>query len=405
MDVSAQTPDPLRGMHAVNRAAIYRELRENTPVYWSQTHAAWVLTRYRDVDAALRHPDALALDPIPYLRAVGQRGGIELTNLIGFLSSVSLLTRPPRHDAIRRVLAQALAATRQMNLAALIERRAEELLADGAREGSIDLAAGFAQKIALFVIGSFFGIPDEDIQELGWLGHDLSEVFERRMQSVAKLRKLDARAASLTGYFERLLTGRRQKRSDADGTSLIVRLADETIGCDDAELAAICTFFFIAAEETTTVGLSFAALMLLKDDRLKSRLVEDPARVPSAVRESLRLASPLQFVFRQFRSDQEIAGKRVAAGEPVMLMLGAANRDPDVFPDPDTANIDRTGPESLAFAAGPYRCVGAQLATLELEIAMRKILEYPGLRLSSEPAVWSKRANVTPLTRLPAEFG
>jgi cytochrome P450 len=402
--MSEPQPDPLRGLHPENRAEIYAKLHRQAPIYWSAVHSGWVLSRYADVAAALRSPDALALDPLPFLQAICQRGGFELGNLTGFVSCITLLTRPPRHDAVRRVLAQALAATREPRFAEFIRARADTLLGDGAREGSIDLAGGFARAIALSVVGDYLGIPDEDMRELAELGDELTEVSERLVQPISTLKRLDACAAALTGYFTRLVTARRRSPGN-DGTSLIIRLADETIGCEDRELAGTCAFFFVAAQQTTAVGISSAALMLLENDALRQRLTHTPSLIPRAATELLRLASPLQHIVRQFRTDQEIAGQEVRADEPLILLLGAANRDPVAFPCPDMPDLDRAGPESLAFAAGPYRCVGAQLASMELEAAMRALLDHPELRLSAEPPVWSGRMNVVPLTRLMAEFG
>lgn len=395
--------DPLTELRPSNRGSIYAELRERTPVHWSSTHAAWVLTRYADVSAILRHPDAQALDGISFIESLCRRGGLDLSGLLGFLSSVSLFTRPPRHEAVRRLLSQALAGIRQMNLPQMLEGRADRLLASGEREGSIDLANGYGKALALFVIGSFLAIPEEDIPELSGVAGDLLAVFERTLASVSTLIKLNERATFFIDYFSRLI-GLRRREPGADGMSLIVRLADEQLGCSDQELAGYCTFFFIAAEETTAAAISGAALHVLQRPALRLQLTNRASLVPQAVRELLRLVSPVQYVSRQLRSDIEISDQLIRAGEPIILMLGSANRDPAAFHDPDEIDLDRKGPESLVFATGPYRCTGAQLATFEVDLALRKLLEKPGLQLSPHPPVWSERMNIAPLVHLPAYF-
>jgi cytochrome P450 len=145
-------------------------------------------------------------------------------------------------------------------------------------------------------------------------------------------------------------------------------------------------------------------LILLQRPDLRARLSRDPSLHKGAAVEFLRLASPIQYVARQLRADIEIEGQLIRAGEPVMLMLGAANRDPAAFPDPDEPVLGRSGERPLTFAAGPYTCVGAQLATLEVEIAVRKLLDRPNLVLSSTAPVWSDRMNIAPLLRLEACF-
>jgi cytochrome P450 len=399
----AVTNDPLHGLCATNRNGIYRELRERMPVYRSTVHAAWVLTRYADVSGVLKHPDSLALEVMPYLETLCRRGGLHLPNLLGFYASLSLLTRPPRHDTVRRVLAQALGGISRLNLPEMLAQRADRLLDAGQRSGGIDLAEGFGRALALFVIGTFLGIPEEDLPMLSTLAGDFMAVFERIVPSVRVMSELDRCAGALTGYFAPLLSARRKSPRD-DGLSMIVRLADEQWGPGDVELAQNCLFFFIAAEETTSAAISAAALMLLDRPDLRARLCGDPSLQKSAVLEFLRLAAPIQYVARQLRVDVEIGGQVIRAGEPVMLMLGAANRDPTVFPDPDEPVLDRSGPRPLVFAAGPYSCVGAQLATLEVEVAVRKLLERSNLQRSATAPVWSDRMNIAPLLRLQACF-
>jgi cytochrome P450 len=183
-----------------------------------------------------------------------------------------------------------------------------------------------------------------------------------------------------------------------------VRLAGETFACSDNELAGYCAFFFTAAAENTSIAISAAAVMLLQRPQLRARLQADRLLVPAAVREFLRLAAPVQFVVRQSKKDIGLAGLTIRAGEPMVLMLGAANRDPDAFANPDEVDLDRSGADALSFSAGPHRCLGAQLATLEMEIAIRAILDNPRLRLSSQVPVWAPRMNIAPLERADACF-
>jgi pimeloyl-[acyl-carrier protein] synthase len=395
--------DPLRELGPASRQRIYTELREQMPVYKSSVLAAWVLTRYADVSAILRHQDALASELAPFLRSLSQRGKRDLSSLIEVCSAISFFIRPPRHETVRRMLTRALAGIWRMNLPELLERRADQLLAFGERDGSIDLAGGYGRLLALFVIGSFLGVPEDDLPELSALARDLMAVFERIVLSLSTVIMLDKRAAALMDYFVRLIASRRQNSGD-DGMSLMVKLADEHLGCSNQELAGYCTFFFIAAEETTTAAISGAALILLQHPSLRARLSRDPSLLPYAAREMLRLVSPVQFVSRELPIDVTLAGQLVRAGERIVLMLGAANRDPAAFPSPDEPVLDRTGPESLVFAAGPYRCIGAQLATFEVELAIRKLLERPNIRLASQSPVWADRMNIAPLLQLQACF-
>jgi cytochrome P450 len=395
--------DPVRELAPANRQRIYAKLREEMPIYRSPVQAAWIVTRYSDVCTILRHPDALALDVMPFLKSLSRRGNLDLSSLLAFCSSLSLLTRPPHHESLRRVLAQAMGGIRRLNLSDLLERRADLLLDTGEQNGSIDLAADYGRALPLFVISSFLGVPEDDIPKLGELAYDLIAVFEGSLPSVSTLTKLNYSASVLMDYFKCLITSRRKARGD-DGTSLLVELADKQLGCTDAELAGYCTFFFIAAEETTAAGISGACHILMQHPRLRAQLSEDPSLIPQAVRELLRLVSPVQYVFRQMRVEIQVAGQLIRAGEATMLVLGAANRDPAVFSNPDEPELERSGPEALMFAPGPYHCIGAQLATFEVEIALRKLLERPRLQLSSRLPVWAERKNISPFRHLEAHF-
>lgn len=396
--------DPLCDLRPANRDRIYTQLREQMPVYWSSVHTAWVLTRYSDVDSIFRHRDALVSELSPFFQALSDRGKLDLSALIEVCSAISFFTRPPRHEAVRRVLTQALGRIWRLDLSELLERRADQLLARGQRDGVLDLAEGYGRPLALFVIGTFLGVPEADLPELGALARGLAGVFDRVVLSLSELIKLNKCAAALIEYFLLLISSRRQNCGE-DGASVIVKLADEHLGCSDRALAAYCTFFFMAAEETTATAIPGAALILLQHPSLRRSLWRDPSRLPNAVREMLRLVTPVQWVARQLRVDINLQGQLVREGDPIVLMLGAANRDPAAFPNPDEPELHRTGPDALVFGAGPYRCIGAQLATFEVEVAVRKLLEKPDLQLSSQSPVWADRMNIAPILHLQASLG
>jgi pimeloyl-[acyl-carrier protein] synthase len=182
----------------------------------------------------------------------------------------------------------------------------------------------------------------------------------------------------------------------------LIRLADEALGCSDRELAGHCAFFFIAASESTAAAIAASVHEVLRRPALRAELAARPQSLPAMTRELVRLASPIQYVVRQMTSDIEVGGQQIAAGEPIFLMLGAANRDPAAFPHPDEPDpaLERARP--VDFAAGPYRCVGSALALLEVETAIRTLLRYPRLTLTDEAPVWAGRLNIDPLQRLAA---
>jgi cytochrome P450 len=406
--MQAREPDPLDALTPENRYGIYAALRANRPVHWSACHVGWVLTRYADVAMILRHQNALALDVLSGMQQLHARGGPALPSLVEFCASLSLLTRPPRHAAIRRLLSAAMGGLRDLDLPAMLERKAGDLLDRAASDGGINLADGYARELALFVIGAFLGIEPDDLCRLGGQARDFMVVFERSLPSLRVLRQLDQTAHAMMSYFTDLIT-RRRRTPGQDGLSLMVKLAaEETAGMEtngsDHALAACCMFFFIAAEETTSAAIATAAQIVLQRPELRQALTDRPRQLAAACRDLVRLASPIQYVVRTMSVDLNLHGVHIPAGEPIYLMLGAANRDPDAFSNPDEPDLARDGPEPLDFAAGPYRCIGKALALFEVETALRKIIERPRLALSPDPPVWCDRMNVAPLQTLNAYF-
>jgi cytochrome P450 len=373
------------------------------PAYRSCVHPAWIVSRYADVDAILRHPQSVAVEAGKSLQPFDERAGVNISSLVKFCSSLSFFTIPPRHDPVRRVLAQSAAAIRRPTLPASLERRADQLLEAGRRQGSMDLAGGYGQALALFVIGTFFGIPDSDLPRLSALVMDLMVIFEFTVPSVKSLLRLNECARELTEYFARLVVARRADPG-SDGISLMTRICDEQLHQSNEDIGRYCLTFFITAEVTTAAAISAAAFALLEHSEFRATLRAELSLLPSAALESLRLNSPVQYVARQLSVDTEIAGHAIRAGDPILLMLGSANRDGAAFANPNDFVLRRLDPKPLVFAAGAYSCIGMQLAMLEVEIAMKKILERPNLRCSDEPPVWSTRRNFESLERAPAIF-
>jgi|SRR5215469_10015569 len=396
--------DPLSSFAPHQRADAYKRLLAGPPVYWSSVQAGWVLSRYADVSAMLHHPDALVLKVAPFIAEVGKRGNIDIADLHAFSASLSLLMRPPHHDKTRRLLAQVLGNFRRTELPAQLEAKARQLLEEGARNGSINLGAGYGRALPMFVASFILGIPESDHHEIDGACAALIGTFDRLFPSLSQMKALNGVAGTMMRYFERLIAQRRRSPGD-DGLSRMIELSSAENLCSDRELAGFCSFFFIAAVETTASAIACGARMLVDRPELAEGLRRDASLLPAFASEILRLSSPVQYVAREAGRDFHIGGHSIPAGAGIVLMLGPANRDPEAFPSPDELNLDRTGPEPLAFAAGPYRCIGSHLATFEIQLAAKELLAWPQLRLSSETLVWSDRLNVARLDRCIANFG
>jgi cytochrome P450 len=388
------------------RAEAYRRLREGPRIFQSTKDAAWVLTRYADVSSILRHPSAQAIQYGQFFHELDKRGNLGLTKLRTGCLAIPLFLRPPRHDDIRRIIAQLLGNFRRTGLPESLSGRVDSILSSGHAKGEIELVREFGREIALCSIASILGLPAHELARLVDEGSELIVIFDRFPPSINRLKKLNCAAEFVLGYFADAIAERRKSGAPvADGLSLLMRQAEETGACSDDDIAGFCSFFFFAGVLTTAAALSDCALCLLSDSELRERLVREPSLLPSFAREILRLSSPVKYISREMRDDTEIAGTTVRSGDHVVLMLDVANRDSEVFPNPDVLDMSRDGPEPLTFAAGPYRCLGGQLATFEVELAAKKLLEWPSLRWSPHELEWQENANIAGLRYLHGHYG
>jgi len=397
------TPDPLASLAPDNLVETYARLREEAPVHWSPTFGGWVLTRHADALAILGDPTFLADDPIARIERIEQRGGLHLPNLKAVLSTVAFYTNPPRHPQLRRFISRLFQGLEFSGLRARLERRADRLLLAAREAGGLDLAAGYGSDLALFAIHTLLGLPSEDCVALARIAREIAWIFDASPRSLRELAHAEAQVGKLLDYFEPEIV-RRRGRNQTDGFSLLVRLGDRELGSSDRELAGFCTFFFIGGQETTATGIATSALMLLERDLLRARLIAEPEKLAGATREFLRLAAPFQYVVRIAGRDRAIGGETVRSGERVNIILGAANRDPAAFPNPDAIDLDRAAPESLAFGNGAYRCLGAGLAHVETEVALAGLLANPDLRLAPQTVAWQRQTRVPALARAWVEF-
>lgn len=397
------SPDPLASLTPHNLHVTYAGLRQEAPVHWSASLSGWVLTRHSDAITVLSDPAFLADDPVARFDRLEQRGGPALPNFRAFLSNAAFFTNPPRHAQLRRFLSRIFQNSDLVTLRVVLERRVEEILSDARRTGGLDLTAEFGQDLAVFTISVLLNLPLDGCHSLAATARDVAWIFDLKPRSVRDLRAADTNAGVLLDYFEAEI-GRGRRRGDADRFARLVANADRELGMSDRDLAGLLIFVFVAGQETTASGIPAASVMLLRDGDLRDRLAAQPAKIPAAARELLRLAAPIQYVARIASRDSEIGGKAVRAGDRVNIILAAACRDPAVFPDPDGINIGREGPGSLAFGHGAYRCLGAAVAQMETEVALAALLANPDLRLVPGSVAWESRTRVPSMTHAWAEF-
>ncbi len=404
-------PQPLGDRYFQDPLRVFARMREESPVtsvITPEGQRAWLITRYEDVRKALADP-RLSKD----WRKLRSPGFVP-DPAVGFLMAHMLNADPPDHTRLRRLVQKAFTPGRVAALRPRIEAITASLLdamarggsgdggsaADDARDGVVDLITAFAFPLPMTVICELLGIPDGDREEFKtW-----SQVI---LSSTATFDEYRAAGGAMYAYFTRLLADKRAAPAD-DLLSALITARDSGDSLDEPELLAMIFLLLVAGHETTVNLIATGTLALLTHPSELSRLRADPALLPGAVEELLRYANPLNHATDRYAPEPlEVAGVKIPAGEPVLVVTSSANRDPARFPDPDRLDLGRDASGHVAFGHGIHYCVGAPLARLEGEIAFGALLSrFPGLSLAVDPAAlrWRPSSLIHGLETLPVRL-
>ena len=380
--------------------AAYAALRAEEPVHWSAALQAWVLTRYGDCAAVLRDHETFSSNP---LTARGQLAEALREQRRGFPlgeTPTVLNTDPPAHGRLRGIVNRAFAPRRVEDLRPRIEEIAADLLAEARPGGDFDVATGFAQPLPIVVIAELLGVPASDRARLKAWSADIAAATD----PLATAPVLDAArraAAELVAYVEGVARERRARPAD-DLLSALIEAGEDGERLSHDELLAFAILLLLAGHETTTNLIANGTLALAAHPEEAARLRADPALLPSAIEELLRYDSPVQGVVRFAAAAADVGGRRIEAGATLLLLVGAANRDPEQFPAPDALDLGREPNRHLSFGRGVHFCLGAPLARLEAEIAFARLLDRFGEpRLAAEGPCRSGTIVLRGLSSLP----
>ena len=376
----------------------YHRLRAEDPVHHSPL-GFWVLTRYDDVVAALRDP-RLAKEAIAAF--VAARFGAPIPAL-----GLSMLDRdPPDHTRLRSLVSKAFTPRVVEGLRPHIQQIVNGLLAGVAEAGSMDLVEEFAYPLPVIVICEMLGVPVADQERFKAWSLDIARSLDTIMlppDSDVGRRGVAARHG-LADYFRELI-GERRTKPRADMLSALIAAEEAGDKLNENELLATCILLLVAGHETTVNLLSNGTLALLRNPDQLRRLRENPALIGTAVEELLRYDGPVQRTARIPSEDITIAGRKIAAGEMVMPFLGAADRDPAQFPEPDRLDIGRKDNRHIAFGLGIHFCLGAPLARIEGQIAINTLVQrFPKLDLATETPEFRQSLTLRGLKSLPLSF-
>lgn len=386
----------------------YRLLREHDPVYRDRRFLGWIISRYDDVLAVLRDPTISSQRPLPD-EPIGrslQPIVDEVRDLREFQSHWLLYLDPPDHTRLRNLVGAAFTSQRVAGLQPRIQELVGELLGQVQARGELDIIRDLAQPLPMLVIAELLGLPREDRQLFGeWSdGIAAGMLLAAGQEAVPRLRESHRCQQELIAYLRELIQKRQRQLGDDLLSALLAAQADGAIASPE-ELLATCVLLLFAGHETTTNLIGNGLLALLEHPEQYERLKQQPALLASAIEELLRFDGPVQATGRRTTRELHLGDQVIGPNEFLILMLGAANRDPDRFDRPDELDLGRSGNRHLAFAQGLHFCLGAPLARLEAQLAIGETVQRLGhLRLGGD-ARRRRHFYLRGLEQLPVAFG
>ncbi|MDX6284882.1 MAG: hypothetical protein QOG53_367 [Frankiales bacterium] len=341
----------------------YAVLREQAPVYRNDERGFWALSRHADVMAAFRDADrfssgdGVSLDPAA--------SGPHASRMMSFLAMDQ-----PRHGRMRALVSRGFTPRRVAMLEDRIREMTRAHLTPALEKGSFDFIDDLAGKVPMDVISELLGVPEADRAEL----RRLADIVVHREEGVLDVPQAAAEASlELVTYYVDLVASRRKSPRD-DLTSALLEVEIDGERLTEEELVGFLFLMVVAGNETTTKLLGHAWYWAWKFPEQRVKPFGDPTRVNDWVEETLRYDASTQILARTVSVDVELHDVTMHPGDRLLLLLGSANRDPRVFPEPDTFDLDRDTSELASFGSGRHFCLGASLARLETRIVLDELV-------------------------------
>ena len=373
----------------------YARLRARSPVHRSRLLEAWVFTRYADVEAILR--DYKRFSNMPSSRRASKRQASFAPPRADW---TMLFLDPPDHTRLRALVNQAFTPRAVNALEPHIRAIMGELLDDIADPAGFDLMTAVANPLPVIVIAEMLGVPPEDRARFKHWSDARARLLEPTITAPERA-LAGAAGESLDAYLMPIIQARRREPRD-DIVSALAQAEEEGDSLTEREMLLMLRLLLIAGNETTTNLIGNGMLALLRHPEQLELLREDPSRIPAAVEELLRFDTPVQLDIRAVLEDCEIRGTTLRRGDGAVLAIGAANRDPEVFDDPERLDVERSKGSNVSFGRGVHHCIGAPLARLEGRIALEMLLErYSSLRLLTDRPAFRRGIVLRGLETLP----
>src|SRR5438552_8634443 len=385
-----------------NPYPLYRRLRSEAPVHWDPYPHAWVVTRYEDAVTVLAHFSA---QRTPTPKQFAAMGLAELGPIAQLMTKQMLFMDAPAHTRLRGLASMAFTPARVEVLRSHIREIVDTLMQPLLRAGRMDVINDLAAPLPAIVTAEMLGVPTSDCDRLKAWSADFAEVLGNFQHNPDRASRTLKCVEEMTAYFREAI--RRLKAEPRAGliNSFITAEIDGDRLTED-EIIANCIVTMVGGQETTTNLIGNGVLSLLRHPDQLQKLREDLSLVPAAVEELLRYESPSQQTARICPENTELGGQMISKGQAVIAVMGAGNRDPERFPDPDRLDLGRTDNRHLAFGWASHFCFGAALARIEGQLIFEAIARRTSnLALApNQSIVWRDNLGLRGLTALQITF-
>ncbi len=371
---------------------MYARMHEQGPLHLLDVDGqwgAWAIFSHAECSSIAKDPRLSAKRAQQMLALLPPDSQSEFRELARMLNLWLIFMDAPEHTRLRKLLNKGFAPAAVEGLRPQIEAIVDGMLKPLQRGSTVELMQEFANPMPVRIISEMLGVP----QEL----HDTFVNWSRAIavfrgnpdRTVEQARAAQDALIAMTDFFRKTVAERRRNKGN-DLISLLIDIEEDGEALTEEELYAQCIALLFAGHETTRNLIGNGIYTLLQHPQETAELREKPELIRSAVEEILRYESPVQFTARVLKEDIEVCGQRIPKKWSILCMLGAANRDPKQFKEPNQLDLKRLNNQHLAFSAGPHFCIGNQLARLEGQIALLNLVQrFPEMRLTGPPPEWA----------------
>jgi cytochrome P450 len=358
-----------------NPYGVYKTMRDTDRVLLTPLRGgSWFITGYAEVAAGLKCEQFSNARAGAFMTMLPAEVRDEFKPLAATLSKWALFLDAPRHTYVRKLMARAFSQISQETHRLRIERVVQQLLDTAAERGEMDVIKDFAYPLPLMVIVEMLGVPMEKKSDFARWSDDIGTLLGGAAPTLEQARKTQRSVVEMTELLRGILAERRTDPRE-DILTTLVQAEEDGDKLDEDEILAQCVLLLFAGHETTRNLIGNGLNALLENPDELARLRRDPSLVKLGIEEMLRYDSPIQMLSRLVKDDVEFAGRQIKKGQYAMLFIGAGNRDPSDFTDPDRLDLSRKEKPHLSFAPGPHLCIGAQIGRLEAQIAFNALLD------------------------------